>query len=57
MDMNVKQYQQAVIDLFKSGKASDDCWEEMAEAVLGVSETSGCEYIDAEIYGQVESTS
>ena len=52
--MNVKQYQQAVIELFKSGKASDECWEEMAAAVLGVSETSGCEYIDAVIYGPAE---
>ncbi len=52
--MNVKEYQQAVIALFKSGKASDECWEEMAACVLGTSETSGCECIDAEIYGPTE---
>lgn len=50
--MDVKQYQQSVIELFKSGNASDECWAEMAAAVLGVSETSGCEFIDEAIYGE-----
>jgi hypothetical protein len=37
--MNIREYQDAVIALFKSGKATDEMWVEMANAVLSASES------------------
>jgi hypothetical protein len=35
--MNVQQYKERVIALFKSGSATDEQWNEMASAVLHAS--------------------
>ncbi len=37
--MNINDYKNKVIDLFKSGKATDEQWGEMANAVLEASES------------------
>lgn len=39
--MNISKYKETAIDLFKSGKASDEQWTELGGALLFVSETSG----------------
>ena len=44
--MNIGEYKNKVIDLFKSGKATDEQWRELGEAVLKVSET-WCDEITA----------
>ncbi len=46
--MDVAEYQKAVIDLFKSGQATDAMWAEMAATVLYASENhcDSCENID-----------
>ena len=38
--MDIDEYQQRVIELFKSGKATDKQWREMACAVLNAYETT-----------------
>lgn len=37
--MDIGEYKNKVIDLFKSGKATDEQWQELGKAVLKVSET------------------
>ncbi len=37
--MNIGEYKNMVIDLFKNGKATDEQWQELGEAILKVSET------------------
>ena len=39
--MNIDEYKNKVIELFKSGKATDEQWAEMADAVLTVFESNG----------------
>lgn len=36
--MNIGEYKEKVIELFKSGNAHQDQWKAMAEAVLSMSE-------------------
>ena len=36
--MNVREYKDKVIELFQSGEATNEQWEEMAEAILFVSQ-------------------
>lgn len=51
LDMNIHEYRNAVIKLFKSGNAAKEQWDEMAAAVLDASETHGStEAIDAAVY-------
>lgn len=48
--MDINEYKQRVIALFKSGNAADEQWNEMADAVLRCVENGdGCEVIDTEI--------
>ena len=51
--MTITEYKQKVIDLFKSGKATQAQWEEMAESVLSASENevSGVPEIDRTVMG------
>jgi len=51
--MNIDKYKQMVIGLFRSGKATDEQWVEMSEAVLVASENSEymTETIDDAIIG------
>ncbi len=37
--MNIGEYKNKVIELFKSGKATDEQWQELGKAILKVSET------------------
>jgi hypothetical protein len=39
--MNIDEYREKVIEFFKSGKALDDHYKEMANAVLDMSESDG----------------
>jgi len=39
--MNIDEYRKKVIEFFKSGKALDDHYKEMANAVLDMSESDG----------------
>jgi len=39
--MSIDEYKTAVVELFKSGRASDEQWEEMAQVVLDSSERDG----------------
>ncbi len=43
--MDIGTYKELVIDLFKSGKATEDQWNEMAGAVLWISENDGHEVL------------
>lgn len=36
--MQIDEYERRVIELFKSGSATDEQWQEMAACVLGASE-------------------
>lgn len=36
--MNINDYKQAVVELFKSGKATENQWIELGEAILLISE-------------------
>lgn len=48
--MDIREYKDAVIELFRSGTASDEQWERMANAVLYASERcEGVECIDRTI--------
>jgi hypothetical protein len=47
--MTTNEYCALVIDLFKSGEATEEMWSEMAHAVRSVSEASECPAIDAVI--------
>jgi hypothetical protein len=50
--MNIDEYKQKVIDLFKSRIATEEQWQEMASVVLAASE-SNCDatrHIDAAVY-------
>jgi len=38
--MNIEEYKKKVIDLFKSGKATDKQWEELGVAMLWASESA-----------------
>ena len=49
--MNIGDYENAVIELFKSGKATEEQWKAMAGAVLNASESEGVDSIDASIPG------
>jgi hypothetical protein len=52
--MDISEYKRKVIDLFKSGKATDEQWQQMAEMVLFASENdceAVCE-IDGHVYGE-----
>lgn len=50
--MDIGEYKAKVIDLFKSGKATDAQWQELAEVVLRSSEyLDGVPAIDAVILG------
>lgn len=42
--MNIKDWQAAVINWFRSGKATDEHWAVMAAAMLDISETSGLDH-------------
>jgi len=50
--MNIDEYKEKVIQLFRSGKATEEQYKDMAEAVLNMSESeSGCVLsIDAAIF-------
>lgn len=55
--MDVDEYRQKVIDLFKSGTATDSQWEEMSHAVLFLSEDNSEEAtpdIDKSIFSTEE---
>ena len=45
--MTITEYKKAVIALFQSGEATIEQWEEMASAVLYISEQGDCPAIDA----------
>ena len=47
--MTINEYKDKVIELFKSGKATEEQYEEMAESVLYMSELQGLSSIDSEI--------
>jgi hypothetical protein len=44
--MTIQEYKRAVLDLFRSGRATDEQWQEMAECVLWTSE-HGLEFVTA----------
>lgn len=48
--MDVKEYKAKVIDLFRSGRATEEQWQEMASVVLWASEYgTGVDEIDMTI--------
>ena len=49
-----KDYENLVLDLFKSGKATEEQWEEMAGCVLNESECGNCPKIDKVILSEDE---
>lgn len=51
--MNIMEYKDKVIDLFKSGKATEKQWNEMATAVLEISESDQA-YIVMDIDNKID---
>ena len=51
--MNIDEYMSAVIDLFKSGRATEQQWKSLGECVLAQSESEGgkSDAIDDEVLG------
>ena len=43
--MDIQEYKNKVIEHFKSGKATNEQWAEMADAILHVSETNSCKKV------------
>lgn len=55
--MDINEYKDAVIRIFKSGEATESQWQQLAEIVLYASENDflSCEAIDRFVFGDCKS--